>query len=137
MPYSNISNRSNTPAQRGSLHGRIMNSNLFTVLLVALFIVSLVRVTKEVTLRYEINKEIKELESQMEELNTKSSEMQDLIAYLKTDDYIEKQARLQLNLSKVGESQVNIKGVKVTNVSPSAEDSVKSNAGKWFKYFFE
>jgi len=138
MAYSNIPNSAGVAGQgKQSLHGRIMNSNLFTVLLVALFIVSVIRVTKEVTLRYEINKEIEELQSQMQQLNTKTEDMQDLIAYLKSDDYVEKQARLQLNLSKPGERQVNIKGIKVTSDVAAESTGSESNFSKWFNYFFE
>jgi cell division protein FtsB len=87
-------------------------------------------------LRYEIKKEINSLQVQLEDLEDKTSKMDKLISYLKTDEYIEKQARLELNLSRPGEKQINL-----VNLDDSGGDSLSTdkrpNVEKWFNYFFD
>ncbi|MDP2812683.1 MAG: septum formation initiator family protein [bacterium] len=115
--------------------GRIWNSNIFSFFLVILLILSFVKVSKEVILRYEINKEIKELETQLGELEDKNQKMEQLVAYLNTEEYVEKQARLKLNLSKPGEKQIFLTGNEsVDDLEVSGDDS--PNIMKWYDYFF-
>jgi hypothetical protein len=59
-----------------------------------------------------------------------------MIAYLKTDQYIEKEARTKLNLVKPGEKQINF--TSSTDSLAQVDLSKKSpNYIKWFNYFFQ
>jgi cell division protein FtsB len=115
---------------------RIWSSNIFSVLLIVLLIVSFIKVSKEIMLRYEIKREINTLETELEDLQSKTYKMDQLISYLKTDEYIEKQARLELNLSKPGEKQINLNNLNNLE-QDSLEGDAKSNIEKWFNYFFD
>ncbi|MBU6447391.1 septum formation initiator family protein [Patescibacteria group bacterium] len=53
--------------------------------------------------RYSIEKEIKDLSSQQQDLQKNNQDLQDFIAYLKTDSYKQTAAREQLNLQNPGE----------------------------------
>ena len=86
-------------------------------------------------LRLEIKKEINTLEVQLNDLEGKKAKMDQLISYLKTDEYIEKQARTELNLTKPGEKQVNLVGFEGSNQNLADENI--SNIQKWFNYFFD
>jgi len=101
-----------------------------------LLIFSFVKVTKGVLLRYKINQEISHLEEQLGDLQSKTENMQKLITYLETDEYIEKEARLKLNLSKPGEKQINLSNIQ-EGEDGAEEKDYSSNITKWFKYFFE
>ena len=91
---------------------------------------------KEIRLRYEIKKEINTLQVQLEDLEDKTAKVDKLISYLKTDEYIEKQARIELNLSKPGERQVNLSNIgKVDN--KNLANNQEPNIEKWFNYFFD
>jgi cell division protein FtsB len=116
--------------------GKIWTSNFFTIFLLLLLVISLVRVSREVVLRYNINKEIRNLNEQLQSLEEKTAKTDKLIAYLETDQYIEKEARLQLNLSKPGEKQINLTGEGQGEVR-AEEEVVSSNLIKWFNYFFK
>ena len=87
-------------------------------------------------LRHEINQEIEKLEQQLANVEGKTSEMEKLISYLNTDEYIEKQARLKLNLSKPGEKQVNITGEPELSIDFLDQDNTP-NPIRWFNYFFK
>ncbi|PLX26394.1 hypothetical protein C0580_00005, partial [Candidatus Parcubacteria bacterium] len=117
-------------------HRKIFDSNIFTLFLVVLLILSFVKVTKELMIRKEINEEIQKMEEQLATVEGKNTEMEKLITYLNTDEYIEKQARLKLNLSKPGEKQVNIAGTD-ESVDIFAQDDKTPNPIKWFNYFFK
>jgi cell division protein FtsB len=116
--------------------GKILGSNIFTLVLVLLLILSFVKVSKEVVLRYNIHKEIEQLEEQLADLKEKTDTTDKLITYLKTDEYIEKQARSQLNLSKPGEKQINLFKTDVVDGIGEQNENLP-NMNKWFNYFFK
>ena len=115
---------------------KIWSSNIFSILLIVLLIVSFVKVGKEIILRFEIKREINTLQAQLNDLQDKTAKMDKLISYLKTDDYIEKQARLELNLSRPGEKQVNLINIDDLGDKDLSENQ-GSNIEKWFNYFFD
>ena len=121
--------------QRISWRGKIWNSNIFSFFLLILLVFSFIKVSKEVLLRYEINKEIKDLEGQLSDLEGKNKKMEQLVAYLNTEGYVEKQARLKLNLSKPGEKQIFLSDSEAVNETEQAADDAP-NMMKWFNYFF-
>ncbi len=114
---------------------KFWGSNIFTSILVIILVFSIIKVSKEIMLRYEINQQINELETKLSDLESKTDKMDELIAYLKTDEYIEKEARLKLNLSKPGERQINISGDE--QVQREVVNNDDQNLIKWFNYFFE
>ena len=116
--------------------GKIWGSNIFTLVLVLLLIISFIKVSKEVVLRYNIHKEISQLENQLTDLKDKTEATDKLISYLKTDEYIEKQARSQLNLSKPGEKQINLFTDNDSNRIREQGENLP-NIDKWFNYFFK
>ena len=116
--------------------GKVWGSNIFSVFLIIILTISFVKVGKEIMLRYEIKKEINTLRGQLGELEDKTAKVDKLISYLKTDEYIEKQARIELNLSKPGERQVNLSNIgKVDN--KNLANNQEPNIEKWFNYFFD
>ena len=115
---------------------RLYNSNLTIFLLFITLIFSFIKVSEEIILRYNINKEIKNLEEQFYKLNNEKENINNLIAYLKTDDYIEEQARLKLNLSKPGEKQINLSNGNNMDLKIKEIDNI-SNYNNWFNYFFK
>lgn len=93
------------------------------------------------TLRdYQIEKEIRDLESQAEELAEGNRELEQLVRYLETEDYAEKEARLRLNLQREGEQVVIVpeaeEGDHPLDENEKSE-TVKTNQEKWLKYFFD
>ncbi len=111
-------------------------SRFVNLILIVLLVLSVVKVIREAIVRYEINKEIKTLERQLGDLESKSNKLDDMIAYLKTDQYIEKEARTKLNLVKPGEKQINFTS-STNNAAQTDLAKDEANYQKWFNYFFK
>jgi|SRR3989344_5580951 len=112
----------------------IWESSAFTIFLVLILVLSLIKMTREIMVRREIDREIRQLENNLVQLEGQKSEVERLISYLDTDEYVEKESRLKLNLLKPGEKQINLSDSAAELVSPQEDD--KSNIAKWFDYFF-
>jgi len=115
---------------------RLYHSNIATIVIFIVLVFSFINATKEVVLRHGIKKEINRLEEQFNELNGEKDNLENLVSYLETDEYIEEEARLKLNLSKPGEKQINLASGNDTNLDIK-EVSELSNYNKWFNYFFK
>ena len=122
--------------QTGSIWRSIYNSNIFISVLLVILILSILKVGKELARRHQINKEINYLNQQLAEAQLNRDKLQDLISYLESDQYVEEQARSQLNLSKPGEKRVDLSLAPETLASQEVTDD-RSNAKKWFAYFFK
>lgn len=91
--------------------------------------------------RYQIQKEIKSLQEQADQLNKNNQELQSMLSYLRTDEYKERAAREQLNLKKEGEFVFSFAEPEpqlsvAEQPTQLAEFSNGSNYKKWFQYFF-
>jgi len=66
--------------------------------------------------RYSIKSEIDQLKNDITIFENKNSQLDKLIKYLESDQYIEEQAKKNLNLKKEGENVIVIKNEKTANV---------------------
>lgn len=111
-------------------------SRFVNVTLIVLLVLSIVKVAREAMVRYEINKEIAALENQLGDLESKSGKIENMISYLKTDQYLEKEARTKLNLVKPGETQINF--TSTTDHLAMVDTAIDyPRYIKWFNYFFK
>jgi len=95
---------------------------------------------------YRIDREIVALRQKAAELEVKNQDLQNLIAYLKTDSFKEKEARRKLNYRKEGEKVLVLPNpvalspeTQEGEEATSSEDRVTSLPTylKWWYYFFE
>lgn len=89
--------------------------------------------------KYQITEQISNLDGELEALNAKSKDLQALISRLQDKDFIEKEARKKLNLSKAGEKAVIIVNPQkpvTQNKSQEQENEKESNPYKWFRTLF-
>lgn len=86
--------------------------------------------------KYQIKKEIAELEARAEKISRANTELSALIEYLDTPEYAERQAREKLNLKKEGEIVVAAPRETDADKETEPELAEKSNAQKWYDYFF-
>ena len=96
-----------------------------------------------------INNEKEELEGEIRQMENKNSQLKDLINYLESDDFVNEQARLQLNYKAEGEEVVVITNKKEKDLRTKDQNTNlmynnrkdgltnnRSNPTKWWNYFF-
>ncbi len=92
---------------------------------------------------YLVNKEIARLELEAQNVRAKKSQMLEMLEYSKSQSFVEKQARLELNLVKDGEHVVMVKKLAGTDGGEGRQKNklvVESeevfNPLAWWRYFF-
>ncbi|MFA6197771.1 MAG: septum formation initiator family protein [Patescibacteria group bacterium] len=123
---------------------RLLNSKVLIIVELSVVVFFSVAVVKEIIRRWEINHEIKDLQTQINAAKGKSTELSGLIDYFQSDYYREKEARLKLGLQKEGEQAVTIPGMQNTATAMVATYSdttthqeTVSIPTKWWNYFFK
>jgi cell division protein FtsB len=120
-------------------------SGMFFLAGLAVLVLIGISLGKEVYRKRQIQKEIEGLQSQINQLGQQNGDMQNLISYLSSTDFQEKEAREKLNLQKSDEKMIVLrKDVVEPNSQPqdapanpqaTSEDN-SPNWQKWLKYFF-
>ena len=103
---------------------------------------------KEMYKKHSIGEEVSRLEAEIGKLEGDKSELSALLSYVKTDAFVEQEAREKLNLAGDGESLVLMPEADIKpesqpeqtasiafDSSPKAASS--SNLERWWQYFFE
>jgi cell division protein FtsB len=109
------------------------------LLLVLLSIFLAVPLLNNFSKRQQIDSEITGLRQEIEKLEGGNNDLKELLAYLKSDQFAENQARLNFGLKKPGEEVVVVKseeGVKIIAGAENGENET-SNPGKWLRYFLQ
>ena len=114
---------------------RLLRSKLTTLVLTFLLAGILTVGGRLFLQKYQISKEIKDLETRAEELNQKNTELAELVEFYGSEEFAQRQAREKLNLKKEGEYVVSFpQASEDGEVAGSKQD--RSNPEKWFDYFF-
>ena len=87
----------------------LFNSKLLALIGVVIIILISIPLAKKISQRYKIDQEIKEMEREISELESRNSGLSDAISYLESNEFVEEQARLKLGLKKQGEEVAVIK----------------------------
>ncbi|MEA1962823.1 MAG: septum formation initiator family protein [Patescibacteria group bacterium] len=124
-----------------------------TISLVGFLVIIFISIplAKNVNKNYNINKEVVKLEEEINRLKNKNSELGNMIDYLKSDQFIDEQAKLNLNYKKAGEELVVIKNKDEQAIKTSTEakniyniqgfnkqiiEKKITNPKRWGYYFF-
>lgn len=118
----------------------------FASLILIWLAISVARVTYH---RYQFNREINRLKSEIERTEKRNQELASLIEFFKTENFLEQEAREKLNLKKGGESVVVVPQAADIIVSTSSQNEdikmetdeeetkkEESHLIQWWKYLF-
>ncbi|MAF14203.1 MAG: hypothetical protein CMI53_04935 [Parcubacteria group bacterium] len=132
------------------INDRVRNKSKWKVkLLLALAVIILVIVainlSREISKGRQINKEITNLEKNIDDISQSNEELKQLIEYFNSNAYIEEKARTDLGLKKEGEQVVVVSDLVEDDIlndsspdsKPPKVEMTESNLKKWWKYFFE
>ncbi|MDD5072034.1 MAG: septum formation initiator family protein [Patescibacteria group bacterium] len=130
--------------KRRSFFSKIIYNQKFLALVgLGLVIFISFPLAKNVSKRYHLNREIKELGEEIADFESKNKDLKQLITYLESEQFVEEKARLNLGLKKPGEGVVIIKDdiSTTTAISPGPKDKGGagdlSNLRRWWNHFFE
>lgn len=87
---------------------------------------------------YKIKQEIRQLEEEVQRLETKKLESLDILKYVTSDDFVEEKARTELNMRRSGEKMVVIsreEGDYYKKDQKDESDKHLNNIYKWWYYF--
>ncbi len=123
--------------QRGKVQSFFYSKNFIfaCVILICLMVFAL---SKEYSRQSKVNEKIGELKQEAQDLEESNFKLAHLIGYLKSDEYVELEARKTLGYKKPGEKVVVIKNINGdTEVRGVQDRKNSSNLKKWFTYFFQ
>ena len=95
---------------------KLLGSKVFLFFIVLALIGLAISVGRESYRKYQLTKEINRLKSETERIEGRNQQLTNLLEYFKEESYLEKEARLKLNLKKPGEKVV------ILSQSDSPED---------------
>ncbi len=133
-----------TKAESKSYTFRNLVYVLVAILLLAVLLYITYRLSNQVYRQNQINTEILNLQTQITRLNQENQDLDELIGYLQTDEFKEKEAKDKLNLIKEGEQLVLVKEkeLQLSQMDDMQERSKtevvvhRENYYWWWHYFF-
>lgn len=101
-------------------------------------IIVVLSLVQEMNRRLQIQREVRQLEAQAEEMKRTIASLENLNQYFKTDDYQERLAREKLNYQAPGETVVLIPDEEAVaaGAKPAPPERVVPIIEKWWRVFF-
>ena len=108
-----------------------------TILLLPVLVFVMLITAKVLSQKHQIDSQIAKLQAEADKIKSNNEELGNLIKYLSTPEYQEKEAREKLNLQKEGEHVVVLPDSEaVSGAQKALEQKKESNFKQWFNYFF-
>ncbi|MDP2944712.1 MAG: septum formation initiator family protein [bacterium] len=118
---------------------RFFSSQRFLAIIGLVFLVVIIfPLARAYSQRRLVENEINGVKKQISDYENQNQQLKELALYLQSEQSLEEQARLNLNMKKPGEAVVVIESSKKNVVSidtASSEENV-SNLVKWWRYYF-
>ena len=135
--------------KRKGLIGFLTGPKLFTVIGAVILVLISVPLMEKWHQKQKVDEEVKQIKQEISQVENENQRLEELIQYLKSDQFLEEQARKNLGLKKKGEEVVVIEEQKgkvagafakndkhSSNTSNKKNSRVESNWKKWWNYFF-
>lgn len=117
---------------------KLLYSKSFITFLIIILILIIIALGRESYHYFRISQQIKDLEKGIKELEKTNEELARMEEYFQSEEFLEKEARLKLNLAKLGEKLIIVKTPEGLEEAQEKEVISKeiSNIQKWWEYFF-
>ena len=123
---------------------KVFTSKPVLIIEVVILILFGFNVGKEMLKKKAIEREVTALENEITSLESENTELEDLLQYVKTEEFAKREAREKLNLVGPGEEVIVIPRAdaglaKEAGVSGASEEAPAkfASAMRWWNYFFE
>lgn len=123
-----------------SLWSKLFSSRIFLSALVLLFVFIVYSIYQEKREQKVTDENIASLQGEIYVLENKSLELAQLIKYLRSDEFVEKEAREKLNMQKQDEQVVIVPeddDELIGQVAGDMHQGLQANWTLWVEYFFE
>jgi cell division protein FtsL len=125
------------------LTGLFLTPYFFTLVCLIVIAVIILPVYKNAKQRFAVNNEIGDLQKQINNLESSNNDLAKMETYLQSDQYAEKEARINLGLKKPSEKVAVIENTDSNGfasdtggLSGDGSDKKNSNPVEWWNYFF-
>jgi cell division protein FtsL len=125
------------------LTGLFLTPYFFTLSCLVIIAVIILPVYQNARQRLAVNSEVSDLQKQIASLESSNNDLTAMEKYLQSDQYVEQQARLNMNLKMPGENVAIIENSDSNGGQGANNDSTDDNADtnnsnpqKWWNYFF-
>ncbi|HEX9664290.1 MAG TPA: septum formation initiator family protein [Patescibacteria group bacterium] len=116
---------------------KIIFSKNFIIICFIVLGLSTIALGKEIVRKYKVNNEISALEAEINNLARENGDLLSLVQYLKTENFVEREARLKIGYQRPGENVVIVTGDSSRAAEQAVvEETEDGNFYKWFVYFF-
>ncbi|MBU4030783.1 septum formation initiator family protein [Patescibacteria group bacterium] len=126
---------------------KVLGSKIFLFLAVLALIYLVINLGRESYRKHQLTKEVDNLKLEIERLEGSNQQLANLMDYFKEESFIEKEARLKLNLKKPGEKVVilsdyfntssNLDALSNGSHNTETTEEESTNYWKWWEYFFQ
>jgi len=120
------------------LYRLFSNQRFLAIIGLILLLLIMLPLAKTYSQKRLIENEISNVEKEISQFEKDNQDLQEMLSYLQSDQSLEAQARVNLNLKKPGETVIVIESkedIKKMDVVEEKREEV-SNFKKWFNYFF-
>ncbi|MFA5024386.1 MAG: septum formation initiator family protein [Patescibacteria group bacterium] len=117
---------------------RLVISQRFLAIIGLVFLlIIIIPLAKTYSQRRLVEKEIEDIKKEISDFENKNQELKDMIVYLESDQSLEEQARLNLNLKKPGEQVIVVEDSQTADKESNlaADSASGNNLSKWWQYF--
>jgi len=121
--------------------GLFLTPYFFTLVCLVVIAVIIMPIYQNARQRFAVNVEITDLQKQIASLESSNNDLSKLETYLQSNQFAEKEARLDMGLKKPGEHVAVIENSDANAAGPMTDgtggtDEKKSNLMEWWNYFF-
>jgi len=123
---------------KSTIYKRLLKSRIFFIFSIPIFIALLFGISQQFYYRYQVQKKINELNTEVANYKKQKEDLTKLIEYYQDPSNLENEARVRLNLKKEGEKVVII----LPTASSTSENATSGNYEnmpnykQWWYYFF-
>jgi cell division protein FtsL len=109
---------------------------ILSLIFLFFLIISIFPLIKNFSKQRAINSELEELKTEIAQFEKNNLDLQTLMDYLQSEEALQEQARVNLNLKKADEEVIVIEPFMAQDDVIEFEEKESNNRQRWFNYFF-
>ena len=133
-----IINSEGAPKSNSFLNNLLSNQRFLAIIGLVFLVLIIFPLARVYSQKKMVEKEINVVKKQITDYESANQDLKEMITYLNSDQSLEEEARLNLNLKKSGEQVfvINDMTAQSSTTSLIAPADKKNNLAKWRDYFF-